>query len=63
MYTVKLGVYKATLTEDLIKKYKTAYGLDRYLLSKFEQQGFRFSHDRSQYIRYCFWEYDGVYLE
>lgn len=49
--------YKIKISKDNIEKYKTPYGLDRYILESLRKQGFRFDANRSQYIKYCF----GIY--
>lgn len=33
---------------------KGAYALDKFLLDELRKQGFIFSEERSQYIRYCY---------
>lgn len=51
---ITLDNYKVTISNEIIKKHKTPYGLDRFILEAFEKQGFTFDRYRSQYIRNCF---------
>ncbi|MBC8580145.1 hypothetical protein [Zhenhengia yiwuensis] len=60
VYRIELKDYKITMSEDLINKLKSPYRVDRYILLKFEEQGFKFDRNRSQYIMYCFGNYIGA---
>ena len=53
-FKISLGDYSVIMSKDLIKKLKSPYGIDRFILEKFEDQGFKFDRNRSQYIQYCF---------
>ena len=52
--------YSLTLSKKLINKLKSPYGIDKYILKKFEKQGFNLDGNRSQYIQYCFGNYIGA---
>lgn len=45
------------MNKELINKLNKPYGIDRFILESFENQGFIFDRNRSQYVQYCF----GVY--
>lgn len=53
-FKISLGDYSVIMSKDLIKKLKSPYGIDRFILEQFEDQGFKFDRNRSQYIQYCF---------
>lgn len=53
-FEISLDNYKIKMSKVLIEKYKTPYGIDRFILEAFERQGFKFDRNRSQYIQYCF---------
>jgi len=59
-FRINLGDYKININKELIEKYKTPYGLDKFILGELEKQGFKFSRNRSQYIQYCFGNYNGA---
>jgi hypothetical protein len=54
-YEILFKDYRVTIHEDLINKLKakSPYGVDKYLLRQFADQGFNFDERKSQYIRYC----------
>lgn len=56
-FRIELDNYKVTMSNELINKLKSPYGLDKFILEAFESEGFIFDRNRSQYIKYCF----GIY--
>jgi hypothetical protein len=53
-FRITLDNYEVIMSNELINKLKSPYGVDRFILEAFERQGFKFDRNRSQYIRYCF---------
>lgn len=47
------------MNKELINKLNKPYGIDRLILESFEEQGFIFDWNRSQYVQYCFGVYNG----
>lgn len=60
LYLIKFRNYKVIVEASLMTRLKSPYGIDRYLLEKFENQGFKIDKKKSQYIRYCFGDYVGA---
>jgi hypothetical protein len=61
-FKITFDNYKIKMSKELIEKHKTAYGADRFILEALETQGFRINKNRSQYIQYCFGNYNGMEL-
>ena len=59
-FKITLDDFVVIMNEELINKLNKPYGIDRFILEGFEEQGFIFDRNRSQYIQYCFGNYDGV---
>lgn len=59
-FTISMNGYKTIMSKEIINKLKSPYGVDRFILEEFQSQGFKFDSNRSQYIQYCFGNYDGV---
>lgn len=59
-FSITMKDYSITISKELIDKLKSPYGVDKYILDKFEEQGFNFDRDRSQYIQYCFGNHVGT---
>ena len=57
-FLISIKDYKVILSKELIKKLKSPYGIDKFILEEYENQGFNLNKNRSQYIRYCFGIYD-----
>lgn len=57
-FLISIKDYKVILSKELIKKLKGPYGIDKFILEEYENQGFNLNKNRSQYIRYCFGIYD-----
>lgn len=53
-FRITLDNYEVTMSNELINKLKSPYGVDRFILEAFERQGFKYDRNRSQYIQYCF---------
>lgn len=53
-FIITLDNYMVIMSKELINKLNKPYGVDRFILEKFEEQGFVFDRNRSQYVRYCF---------
>lgn len=56
-FKIALDNFVVIMSKELINTLKSAYGIDRFILESFEDQGLIFDRNRSQYIQYCF----GVY--
>lgn len=56
-FKITLDDYVVIMNKELINKLNKPYGIDRFILESFEEQGFTFDRNRSQYIKYCF----GIY--
>ena len=59
-FKITLDDFVVIMNEELINKLNKPYGIDRFILEAFEKQGFIFDRNRSQYVQYCFGNYDGV---
>ncbi|MBU5439881.1 hypothetical protein KQI42_17860 [Tissierella sp. MSJ-40] len=59
-YLIAMDGYSITMNKELIDELKSPYGLDKYILENFENQGIIFDRNRSQYIKYCFGNYNGL---
>ena len=59
-FKISMGKYNLEMSNNLIDELKSPYGVDRYILEEFENQGFVFDSNRSQYIRYCFNDFSGA---
>lgn len=59
-FKITMDHYVVQMNKDLVRKIKSPYGIDKYILEDFESQGFIFDRNRSQYIQYCFGNYDGT---
>lgn len=59
-YEILFKVYRAVINNNKIAelKSKSPYAVDKFLLTKFRNQGFVFDEKRSQYIRYCFGHFE-----
>ena len=53
-FKITLDNFVVIVSKELINKLKSPYGIDRYILEAFEDQGFIVDRNRSQYIQYCF---------
>ncbi|HLR35769.1 MAG TPA: hypothetical protein VK071_10655 [Tissierellales bacterium] len=62
-FIITMADYTVTMSKELINELKSPYGVDRFILEKFESQGFQFDRNRSQYIQYCFGNYTGIKKE
>ena len=58
-FKITLDDFVVIINKKLIHKLKSPYGIDRFILEAFEDQGFIFDRNRSQYIQYCFGVYNG----
>jgi hypothetical protein len=58
-FKIALGDFVVIMSKELINKRKSSYGIDRFILESFEEQGFIFDKNGSQYIQYCFGVYNG----
>ena len=59
-FEITLDDFVVIMNKELISKLNKLYGIDRFILEVFEDQGFIFDRNRSQYIQYCFGVYNGV---
>lgn len=59
-FKLALDNYEVTMTVELINKLKSPYGLDKFILESFERQGLKFDRNRSQYIKYCFENFEVI---
>lgn len=59
-FIIKMNNYKIIMSKRLINSLKSPYGIDRFILEQFENQGFEFDRNRSQYIQYCFGNHIGL---
>ena len=59
-FEITLDDFVVIMNKELISKLNKPYGIDRFILEAFEDQGFIFDRNRSQYVQYCFGNYDGV---
>lgn len=59
-FIIKMNNYKIIMSKRLINSLKSPYGIDRFILEQFENQGFEFDRNRSQYIQYCFGNHNGL---
>lgn len=55
-YGLSIGEFNVFIPKDEAVKLqdKSPYSLDKHILEKLIEQGFRFDKYRSQYVRYCF---------
>lgn len=59
LFTIEMNHYKVEMARELMEEIKSPYGIDRYILKEFIEQGFDLDINRSQYIQYCF----GIYKD
>ena len=59
-FKITLDDFVVIMNEELINKLNKPYGIDRFILEAFEDQGFIFDRNRSQYVQYCFGVYNSV---
>ena len=59
-FKISLDDFVVIMNEELINKLNKPYGIDRFILEAFEDQGFIFDRNRSQYVQYCFGVYNSV---
>lgn len=59
-YEILFKGCRAVITNEKIDELrsKSPYEVDKYLLTSFRSQGFKFDERRSQYIRYCFGHFE-----
>ena len=53
-FKITLDDFVVILNEKLINRLNKPYGIDRFILESFEEQGITFDRNRSQYVQYCF---------
>lgn len=53
-FKITLDNFVVIMSKELINKLNKPYGIDRFILESFEDQGFIFDTNRSQYVQYCF---------
>ena len=58
-FKIVLDNFVVIMGMELINKLNKPYGVDRFIMEEFEEQGFEFDRNRSQYVQYCFGVYDG----
>lgn len=58
-FKIVLDNFVVIMSKELINKLNKPYGIDRFILKEFENQGFIFDRNRSQYVQYCFGIYNG----
>ena len=49
-FKITLDDFVVIMNEELINKLNKPYGIDRFILEAFEDQGFVFDRNRSQYV-------------
>lgn len=58
-FKIVLDNFVVIMSKELINKLNKPYGVDRFILGAFEEQGFIFDRNRSQYVQYCCGVYNG----
>lgn len=61
-FKIALDNFQVIMRVELINKLKSPYGVDKYILEEFEKQGLKFDRNRSQYIQYCFGNFESAYI-
>jgi hypothetical protein len=61
-FKIALDNFQVTMGVELINKLKSPYGVDKYILEEFEKQGLKFDRNRSQYIQYCFGNFESAHI-
>lgn len=59
-FLISMKDYRVIMSKEMNVKLKSPYGIDKFILEEFENQGFEFDKNRSQYIQYCFGNYNGA---
>ena len=57
-FKITMKNYNVTMSEELVEKIQSPYSVDKYILEEFRKQGLDFDINRSQYIQYCYGNYN-----
>lgn len=62
VYEINFSDYRVNLNHNFINelKSKSPYEVDKFLLLELRKQGFDFDERRSQYLRYCFGNFQTI---
>ncbi len=58
-FKITMKDYQISMSKELVERMQSPYSVDRYVLEEFRKQGLDFNRNRSQYIQYCYGNYNG----